>query len=145
MIRWLHEWMWIKCTWLAFWAPCCNITTLLTPLKQIKTCQHTIYCTLHRSFSLSIVLYILKSFSFFCEFVWIRNWNLNLNLVPLRKIFPDSITWSKLKQKKSTFCKVKKKIMLSDFKANPLLWKYNGKGERSPWHERPGPPVNHAG
>ena len=61
-----QRWMWIKFKWLPFWAPCCNLTTVLTPLKQIRTCQQTIYSTLHRHFTLWTVLYnILKSVSHF--------------------------------------------------------------------------------
>ena len=74
--------MWIKFKWLPCWAPCCNLATVLTPLKQIWTCQQTIYSILHRHFSLSTVLFnILKSFSHFpvnfFEFktdIWIWIW-----------------------------------------------------------------------
>ena len=86
--------------WLPFWAPCCNLAIVLTPLKQIRICQQTIYSTLHRNFSLSTVLdNILKSFSHFpvnfFEFkteIWI--WYL------WEKSSKGTITWSKLEQNK---------------------------------------------
>ena len=86
--------------WLPFWAPCCNLAIVLTPLKQIRTCQQTIYSTLHRNFSLSTVLYnVLKSFSHFpvnfFEFkteIWI--WYL------WEKSSKGTITWSKLEENK---------------------------------------------
>ena len=88
--------------WLPFWAPCCNLAIVFTPLKQIRTCQQTIYSTLHRNFSLSTVLYnILKSFSHFSvnffEFkteIWIWIWYL------WEKSSKGIITWSKLEQNK---------------------------------------------
>ena len=100
--RWLHEWIWIKFKCLPFWAPCCNLATVLTPWKQIWTCQQTIYSILHRNFSLSTVLYnILKSFSHFSvnffEFkteIWI--WICYL----WEKSSKGIITWSKLEQNK---------------------------------------------
>ena len=97
-----QRWMWIKFKWLPFWAPCCNLATVLTPLKQIWTCQQTIYSILHRNFSLSTVLYnVLKSFSHFpvnffglITEIWIWIWCLWKTLL---RVSSHDLNWNKIK------------------------------------------------